>query len=29
MSYMINGKQYISIAAGGGADASLITLALP
>ena len=29
MSYMIDGKQYISIAAGGGADASLITLALP
>ena len=29
MSYMIDGKQYISIAAGGGNDASLITLALP
>ena len=29
MSYMIDGKQYISIASGGGTDASLITLALP
>ena len=29
MSYMIDGKQYISVAAGGGTDASLITLALP
>ena len=29
MSYMIDGKQYISIATGGGTDARLITLALP
>lgn len=29
MTYMIEGKQYISIAAGGGNSASLITLALP
>ena len=29
MSYMIDGKQYISIASGGGTDARLITLALP
>ncbi|MBQ74846.1 MAG: pyrroloquinoline quinone-dependent dehydrogenase [Gammaproteobacteria bacterium] len=29
MSYMVDGKQYISIASGGGADAMLVTLALP
>ncbi len=29
MTYMIDGKQYISIASGGGSDAKLITLALP
>ena len=29
MSYMVDGKQYISIAPGGGADAMLVTLALP
>ena len=29
LSYMIDGKQYISIATGGGTDARLITLALP
>ena len=29
MSYMIDGKQDISVVAGGGTDASLITLALP
>jgi len=29
MTYMIDGKQYISIASGGGSSASLITLALP
>ncbi len=29
MTYMIDGKQYISIASGGGSDAKLITLSLP
>ena len=29
MSYMIDGKQYIAIASGGGSEAKLITLALP
>ena len=29
MTYMIDGKQYISVASGGGADASLVTVALP
>jgi quinoprotein glucose dehydrogenase len=29
MTYMIDGKQYISIASGAGGDASLVTLALP
>lgn len=29
MTYMVDGKQYISIAGGGGADSSLLTLALP
>ncbi|MDP6415059.1 MAG: pyrroloquinoline quinone-dependent dehydrogenase, partial [Gammaproteobacteria bacterium] len=29
MTYMIDGKQYISIASGGGSNASLVTLALP
>jgi quinoprotein glucose dehydrogenase len=29
MTYMIDGKQYISIASGGGSSASLVTLALP
>ncbi|MFM1896165.1 MAG: hypothetical protein RLZZ385_1239 [Pseudomonadota bacterium] len=29
MTYMANGKQYISIAVGGGRDSKLVTLALP
>ena len=29
MTYMINGKQYIAVASGGGADAKLLALALP
>ena len=29
MSYMINGKQYIAVASGGGADAMLVVLSLP
>ena len=29
MTYMVDGKQYISIAVGGGPDARLVTLALP
>ncbi|MEQ8313794.1 MAG: pyrroloquinoline quinone-dependent dehydrogenase [Gammaproteobacteria bacterium] len=29
MTYMVNGKQYLSIAVGGGQDARLIALALP
>jgi len=29
MTYMVNGKQYISLAIGGSRDARLITLALP
>ena len=29
MTYMIDGKQYISIASGGGSDAKLMTLSLP
>jgi hypothetical protein len=29
MTYMVNGKQYISIAIGGGPDSKLVTLALP
>ncbi|MEX0619855.1 MAG: pyrroloquinoline quinone-dependent dehydrogenase [Pseudohongiellaceae bacterium] len=29
MTYMANGKQYISVAVGGGQDARLVTLALP
>ncbi len=29
MTYMIEGKQYISIAVGGGSDAKLVALALP
>ncbi len=29
MTYMVNDKQYISIAVGGGQDARLVTLALP
>ena len=29
MTYMLNGKQYIAIACGGGADARLVALALP
>ena len=29
MSYMIDGKQYIAVASGGGSEAKLITLALP
>ena len=29
MTYMSDGKQYISIASGGGSDAKLITLSLP
>ena len=29
MTYMANGKQYISIAVGGGADSKLVTLSLP
>ena len=29
MTYMANGKQYISIAVGGGQDSRLVTLALP
>lgn len=29
MTYMADGKQYISIAVGGGGDAKLVTLALP
>ncbi|MDD9894690.1 MAG: pyrroloquinoline quinone-dependent dehydrogenase [Gammaproteobacteria bacterium] len=29
MSYMINGKQFISIALGGGQDARIVALALP
>lgn len=29
MTYAVNGKQYISIAVGGGADSRLVTLALP
>ena len=29
MTYMIDGTQYIAVAAGGGADAKLLALALP
>lgn len=29
MTYMVNGKQYVGIAVGGGPDARLVTLALP
>ena len=29
MTYLVDGRQYVSIAVGGGADAKLITLALP
>jgi len=29
MSYSVNGKQYISIALGGGPDSRVYTLALP
>lgn len=29
MTYMVNGKQYICIAVGGGADSRLVALALP
>lgn len=29
MTYMVDGKQYITIAVGGGADARLVSLALP
>jgi len=29
MSYMVDGKQYISLALGGGQDARIITLTLP
>lgn len=29
MSYMVDGKQYISIAVGGGQDARVVTLSLP
>ncbi|MCH8263941.1 MAG: pyrroloquinoline quinone-dependent dehydrogenase, partial [Proteobacteria bacterium] len=29
MTYMVNNKQYISIAIGGGQDSRLVTLALP
>ena len=29
MTYMVNEKQYISIAVGGGQDSRLVTLALP
>jgi hypothetical protein len=29
MTYMVNGKQYISVAVGGGRNARLVTLALP
>jgi hypothetical protein len=29
MTYMVNGKQYIAMAVGGGADAKLVALALP
>lgn len=29
MTYMVNGKQYISVALGGAKDAKLVTLALP
>jgi quinoprotein glucose dehydrogenase len=29
MTYMVDGKQYISVAVGGAKDARLVTLALP
>ena len=29
MSYMIDGKQYIAVATGGGSEARLVTLSLP
>ncbi len=29
MSYMVDGKQYVTIAVGGGQDSRLVSLALP
>ena len=29
MSYLINGKQYVTIAVGGGEDARLISMTVP